>query len=47
MYLKIHATELQSCYLQFEHIPFTTILIVSSLKLTGKVIVGINVSFKQ
>lgn len=45
--VKVHATKLQSYFLQFEHIPFTTIEILSRLKCTGKLTDGIGISLRQ
>ncbi len=46
-YPKVHATGLQSYFLQFEQMPFTTIFTFSSEKLLGRFIVGTGMSFKQ
>ncbi len=43
----VHATELQSFYLQLAQTPLTTILMFSSLKSAGNIMVGIAISFKQ
>lgn len=44
---KVHATKLQSYFLQFEHIPLTTIEMLSRLKCTGKLTDGIGISLRQ
>ena len=41
----VHATELQSFYLQLAQTPLTTILMFSSLKSAGNIMVGIAISF--
>ncbi len=47
IYNKVHATGLQSYFLQFEQTPLTTIFTLSRAKLLGRFIVGTGMSFKQ